>query len=78
MAFWKRKKKEEFISLGLNRAATPEEEAIAERRDEGPEPEFLDKFRQAVSSTRESISERIEAVVGIVFERFCIALIERN
>ena len=65
MAFWKRKKKDEFISLGLNRAATPEEEAIAARRDEGPEPEFLDKFREAVSSTRETIAERIEAVVGI-------------
>ena len=54
MAFWKRKKEPEFISLGLNRAATAEEEAIAARRDEGPEPEFYEKFAEAVASTREN------------------------
>jgi fused signal recognition particle receptor len=62
--FWKRKKKDEFISLGLNRAATPEEEAIAARRDEGPEPELVDRFKQAVASTRENLAGRIDAVVG--------------
>src|SRR5499433_1004872 len=64
MAFWKRKKEPEFISLGLNRAATPEEEAIAARRDEGPDPEFYEKFADAVASTRESIAERIDSVIG--------------
>lgn len=64
MAFWKRKKEPEFISLGLNRAATPEEEAIAARRDEGPDPEFFEKFAQAVASTRENLAERIDTVVG--------------
>ena len=64
MAFWKRKKEPEFISLVLNRAATAEEEAIAARRDEGPEPEFYEKFAQAVASTRENIADRIDSVVG--------------
>jgi fused signal recognition particle receptor len=64
MAFWKRKKKEDLITLGLNRPATAEEEAIAQRRDEGPEPEFIDRFKQAVTATRESLAERIDAVVG--------------
>jgi len=64
MAFWKRKKEPEFISLGLNRAATAEEEAIAARRDEGPEPEFYEKFATAVASTRETLAERIDLVIG--------------
>jgi len=64
MAFWKRKKEPEFISLGLNRAATAEEEAIAARRDEGPEPEFFEKFAEAVASTRENLADRIDSVVG--------------
>jgi fused signal recognition particle receptor len=64
MAFWKRKKEPEFISLGLNRAATAEEEAIAARRDEGPEPEFLEKFATAVASTRENLADRLDAVIG--------------
>ena len=64
MAFWKRKKEPEFISLGLNRAATAEEEAIAARRDEGPEPEFLEKFAEAVASTRENLADRIDLVIG--------------
>jgi fused signal recognition particle receptor len=64
MAFWKRKKEPEFISLGLNRAATAEEEVIAARRDEGPEPEFLEKFATAVASTRENLADRIDAVIG--------------
>jgi fused signal recognition particle receptor len=62
--FWKRKKKDDIITLGLNRAATPEEEAIAARRHEGPEPELLDKFKEAVVSTRQSLSEHIESIVG--------------
>ena len=65
MAFWKRKKESEFISLGLNRAATPEEEAIAARRDEGPEPEFIEKFKEAVASTRENLADRIDSVIGV-------------
>ncbi|MEK6410109.1 MAG: signal recognition particle-docking protein FtsY [Acidobacteriota bacterium] len=64
MAFWKRKKEPEFISLGLNRAATAEEEAIAARRDEGPEPEFIEKFKEAVASTRENLADRIDSVIG--------------
>jgi fused signal recognition particle receptor len=63
--FWKRKKEPEFISLGLNREATAEEKKIAERRDEGPEPDLVDKLKVAVTATRETLSERIEAVVGI-------------
>src|SRR5258706_14610791 len=64
MAFWKRKKEPEFISLGLNRAATAEEEAIAARRDEGPEPEFLEKIATAVAATRENLADRIDTVIG--------------
>src|SRR4030095_10549464 len=64
MAFWKRKKGADIITLGLNRAATPEEEAIARMPDE-PETDFVDKFKQAVASTRENLSERIDEVVGI-------------
>lgn len=64
MAFWKRKKEPEYISLGLNRAATAEEKAIAARRDEGPEPEFYEKFAQAVASTRENLADRIDSVLG--------------
>ena len=64
MPFWKRKKGADIITLGLNRAATPEEEAIARMPDE-PEADFVDKLKQAVASTRENLSERIEAVVGV-------------
>ena len=62
--FWKRKKEEEFISLGLNRAATAEEAEIAARRDEGPEEGFVDKFKTAVASTRETLSEKIDSVIS--------------
>jgi fused signal recognition particle receptor len=62
--FWKRKKKDEYISLGLNRAATAEEEAIAARRHEGPEPELLDKFKEAVVSTRQNLSDRFDSIIG--------------
>jgi len=62
--FWKRKQEPAFISLGLNREATEEEKKIAERRDEGPEPDIVDKLKEAVTATRETLSERIEAVVG--------------
>jgi fused signal recognition particle receptor len=64
MAFWKRKTEPEYISLGLNRAATAEEKAIAARRDEGPEPEFFEKFAEAVASTRENLADRIDSVIG--------------
>jgi fused signal recognition particle receptor len=60
--FWKRKKEPDIITLGLNREATVEEAEIAQRRNEGPEPEFIDKFKEAVASTRESISEKIDTV----------------
>jgi fused signal recognition particle receptor len=62
--FWKRKKEEEFISLGLNRAATAEEAEIAARRDEGPDDDFVDKLKTAVASTRETLSEKIESVIA--------------
>jgi fused signal recognition particle receptor len=62
--FWKRKKEPDIITLGLNREATAEEAEIASRRDEGPEPEFIDKFKEAVASTRESISEKIDTVLA--------------
>jgi fused signal recognition particle receptor len=62
--FWKRKKKDEFISLGLNREATAEEKEIAARRDEGPDPDFLEKFSNAVAATRETLADKIEAVVA--------------
>lgn len=64
MPFWKRTKEPELISLGLNRAATAEEEAIAARRGEGPEPEFYEKFATAVASTRETLADRIDSVIG--------------
>lgn len=54
--FWKRKKQDEFISLGLNREATPEEAAIASQPDQEPKPDFIDRFKSAVASTRESIN----------------------
>lgn len=63
--FWKRKKESEYISLGLNREATEEEKKIAERRHEGPAPDLVEKLKEAVTATRETLSERIEAVVGI-------------
>ncbi|MGH9761086.1 MAG: signal recognition particle receptor subunit alpha, partial [Blastocatellia bacterium] len=62
MPFWKRKK-EEYITLGLNRAATPEEEAIARQPLPEEDPNtFFDRFRTAVSSTRESLSQRLDAI----------------
>ena len=63
--FWKRKQESAYISLGLNREATEEEKKIAERRHEGPEPDLADKLKQAVTATRETLTERIEAVVGV-------------
>src|SRR5215467_2943410 len=63
MPFWKRKR-HDLITLGLNRALTPEEEEIANQPIEEPEQGFFDKFKQAVASTRENLSERIEAVVA--------------
>ncbi|MFL6214486.1 MAG: signal recognition particle-docking protein FtsY [Blastocatellia bacterium] len=63
--FWKRKQEPAYISLGLNREATEEEKKIAERRHEGPEPDLADKLKQAVTATRETLTDRIEAVVGL-------------
>jgi fused signal recognition particle receptor len=63
--FWKRKQEPAYISLGLNREATEEEKKIAERRHEGPEPDIVDKLKEAVTATRETLSERIDAVVGV-------------
>jgi fused signal recognition particle receptor len=60
--FWKRKK-EEYITLGLNREATPEEQAIAQQPIE-EETAFFEKFRNAVAATRENLSGRIEAVIA--------------
>ena len=51
--FWKRKQ-DTYISLGLNREATEEEKKIAERRHEGPEPDIVDKLKEAVTATRET------------------------
>ncbi|MEW6209245.1 MAG: signal recognition particle-docking protein FtsY [Acidobacteriota bacterium] len=61
MPFWKRKKEDELISLGLNRAATPEEAVIAQQAEE-PEAGFFDKFKAAVTATRENIAERLDTV----------------
>jgi fused signal recognition particle receptor len=61
MPFWKRKKEDAFISLGLNREATPEEQAIAQQKDE-PEAGFFDRFKAAVTATRENIAERLDTV----------------
>ena len=60
--FWKRKK-DEYITLGLNREATPEEQAIAEQPIE-EERAFFEKFRNAVAATRENLSDRIDAVIA--------------
>lgn len=59
--FWKRRRQDEIITLGLGRAPTPEEQAIAAEPETAP---LLERFKQAVASTRESLSERIEAVAG--------------
>jgi fused signal recognition particle receptor len=64
MAFWRRKKQGDLITLGLNRAPTAEEEARARQPIEEPEPGFFDKFKQAVASTRQNLTDRIDAVVG--------------
>ena len=60
--FWKRKKAE-YISLGLNRAATPEKkprEPASRRARTG----LSGQFKTAVASTRESLAERIDSVVA--------------
>lgn len=60
--FWKRKKQEDIITLGLHREATEAEKKIAERRDEGPDADFLEKFQDAVAATRENIADKLDAV----------------
>src|SRR5215467_2065466 len=60
--FWKRKK-EEYITLGLNREATAEEKAIASQPIEEEIP-FFEKFRNAVAATRENLAGRIDAVIA--------------
>ncbi|HET9529018.1 MAG TPA: signal recognition particle-docking protein FtsY [Blastocatellia bacterium] len=62
--FWKRKKQDDIITLGLNRAPTLEEEAIARQPLEEPEPDILGRFKTAIASTRENLTDRIESVVG--------------
>jgi fused signal recognition particle receptor len=62
MAFWKRKKQDDIITLGLNREATAEELKIAERRDEGPEADIFEKLQDAVSATRENIADKLDVV----------------
>jgi fused signal recognition particle receptor len=59
MPFWKRKK-DEFISLGLNREATAEEAAIAQQTEETG---FFEKIKTAVSVTRENLAERLDSVL---------------
>lgn len=60
--FWKRKKADDIITLGLHREATEAEKKIAERRDEGPDADFLEKFQDAVAATRENIADKLDAV----------------
>src|SRR5262252_4445790 len=60
--FWKRKK-DEYITLGLNREATPEEQAIAAQPIEEEIP-FFEKFRNAVAATRENLADRIDSVIA--------------
>ncbi len=62
MAFWKRKKQDGFISLGLNREATAEELAIIQQPDE--KPDFVDRIKSAVTNTRETIANSFDAIVG--------------
>ncbi|HKV37905.1 MAG TPA: signal recognition particle-docking protein FtsY [Blastocatellia bacterium] len=62
--FWKRKKQDDYITLGLNRAATPEEEAIARQPLDEPGENLLDKFKGAIAATRENLTGRIGAVIG--------------
>ena len=62
MAFWKRKKQDDIITLGLSREATEEEKKIAERRHEGPDADFLEKFQDAVAATRENIADKLDVV----------------
>ncbi len=74
--FWKRKSGSDFITLGLN---VPAEEVVEEAEIETveapaqvahaipaeavEEENFLNRFRKAVSATRENITSRIEDVV---------------
>jgi fused signal recognition particle receptor len=60
--FWKRKKQEDIITLGLHREATEEEKKIAEKREEGPDADFLEKFQDAVAATRENIADKLDVV----------------
>ncbi len=69
--FWKRKGGSDFISLGLNTPAEPvveqeetKPEAIPQEVTEAVDDEkFLDRFRKAITSTRENIASKIEEVV---------------
>ncbi len=58
--FWKRKSGSDFISLGLGRTAEPARE---EKAEAGESEGFMDRFRRAVASTRETLVKRIEDVV---------------
>ncbi len=65
--FWKRKSGSDFISLGLNAPAEPEPEVespvVPQAEEASEEENFLDRFRKAVSATRENITSRLEDVV---------------
>jgi fused signal recognition particle receptor len=62
--FWKRKRSDELISLGLNRPATAEETAIAQEEEGAPEAPIVERFKRAVSATRQSLSDKLESVVA--------------
>ena len=62
--FWKRRRSEDLISLGLNRPATAEETAIAQQDETAPESTIVDRFKQAVAATRQSLSDKLESVVA--------------
>ncbi len=64
MAFWKRKQ-QDLISLGLNRAATPEEERVVrEEPKSGDQTGFYARITRAVASTRENLAGRIDSVIS--------------
>jgi fused signal recognition particle receptor len=64
--FWNRKSGGDFISLGLSapeEAGAETEAAPVEAPEQEVEENFLNRFRKAVSATRENITTRIEDVV---------------
>lgn len=55
--FWKRKKQDELVTLGLSSPVPSEPEPEKE-------PTLLKRFKQAVTNTRQNLSKRIESVVS--------------